>query len=110
MEAASREWDIEVTELAKLRDENADFVLVDVREPHEYEICNLDGKLVPLGSLADRLGEFDKDSHLIVHCHKGPRGAKAVETLRGAGFTNAWNVAGGISAWIEQIDPSLTEY
>ena len=107
---ASREWDIEVADLAKLRQENASFVLLDVREPHEYEICSLDGTQVPLGSLGERLAEFDKDAHLIVHCHKGGRGAKAVEVLREAGFTNAWNVAGGISAWIEQIDPSLTDY
>ena len=103
-------YDIPVEELARLRKEHADFVLLDVREPHEYEICNLDGVLIPLKSLPGRLGELDRGAHLVVHCRSGGRSAKAVELLRASGFENAWNLQGGILAWIDRIDPSLTRY
>ena len=96
--------------MKKLRDDGADFVLIDVREPHEYEICHLDGELIPLGTLASRQGEFDRNAHIVVHCRSGGRSASAVKAMRGAGFANAWNVNGGILAWIERIDPSLTRY
>jgi adenylyltransferase/sulfurtransferase len=108
--AAQSPWDISVEDLKKLRDEGADFVLIDVREPHEYEICHLEGELVPLGTLAEKIPELDEGAHVVVHCRSGARSAKAVEALRGAGFENAWNVQGGILAWIERIDPSLTPY
>ena len=108
--AVQSPWDISVEELKKLRDEGAEFTLVDVREPHEYEICHLDGVLVPLGSLAGRLDELDRNAHIAVHCRTGGRSANAVKLMRGAGFTNVWNVNGGILAWIDRIDPSLTRY
>jgi len=107
---AQSPWDISVEDLKKLRDEGADFVLVDVREPHEYEICHLEGLLIPLGALAERVEELHQEAHVVVHCRSGGRSAKAVEILRGAGFANAWNVQGGILAWIERIDSSLTRY
>jgi adenylyltransferase/sulfurtransferase len=103
-------WDITVEDLAKLREGDAEFLLIDVREPHEYEICQLGGDLIPLGSLADRIHELDPQAHVVVHCRSGARSAKAVALLREAGFENAWNVQGGILAWIERIDPSLTRY
>lgn len=105
--AAQSPWDITVEELKRLRDEGADFVLVDVREPREYEVSHLDGRLIPLGQLAGRLDELDKDAHVVVHCRSGGRSAKAVELLRGAGFGNAWNVQGGLLAWAERIEPGL---
>ena len=108
--AVQSPWDISVEELKKLRDEGSDFTLVDVREPHEYEICHLDGKLLPLGSLAGRLDELDRSAHIVVHCRSGGRSANAVKLMRGAGFMNVWNVNGGILAWIDRIDPSLTRY
>ena len=103
-------WDISVEELKRLRDEGADFTLLDVREPHEYEICHLGGKLIPLASLAGHLDEFDRSAHIVVHCRSGGRSASAVKAMRGAGFENVWNVNGGILAWIERVDPSLTRY
>jgi adenylyltransferase/sulfurtransferase len=103
-------WDIAVEDLKALRDQGADFVLVDVREPREFEVCNLGGQLIPLGQLADRMDELDAGSHVVVHCKSGGRSAKAVELLRGSGFSNTWNVQGGILAWIDRIDPSLTRY
>ena len=106
---AQSPWDISVEELARLRDAGEAFALLDVREVHEFEICNLGGKLVPLSSLAGRLAELDREARLVVHCRSGARSARAVELLRSAGF-EAWNVNGGILAWIERVDPSLTRY
>lgn len=103
-------WDISVEELAKLRDEDADFVLLDVREESEYETVNLGGKLIPLATLGDRLDELDPDDHIVVHCRAGNRGATAVEQLREAGFNDAWNVNGALAAWRQRIDPSLPPY
>jgi adenylyltransferase/sulfurtransferase len=104
------DWDISVEDLKKLRDEGVEFVLIDVREPREYDICNLEGRLLPLGQLPERIGELDAGAHVVVHCRSGVRSAKAVGMLRAAGFGNAWNVHGGILAWIERVDPSLTKY
>lgn len=100
-------WDISVEELARLWEQDADFVLLDVREESEYEQVNLGGKLIPLASLSERLGELDRHDHIVVHCRAGLRGATAVEQLRHAGFTNAWNVNGALVAWRERIDASL---
>jgi adenylyltransferase/sulfurtransferase len=110
MSAPQTPWDISVEDLKALRDQGAEFVLLDVRGENEFEICNLGGELVPLGELADRIGELDADAHVVVHCRSGARSAKAVELLRASGFDNAWNVQGGILAWIERIDPGLTRY
>ena len=84
--------------------------MLDVRQPHEYEICNLQGQLIPLGELADRLNELDRDSEIIVHCKLGGRSAKAVQLLRDNGFDKVFNLRGGITAWSEQIDPSVPKY
>ena len=108
--AAQSDWDISVDDLKGLLDEKADFRLIDVREAHEAEICTLGGELIPLGSLLQRIGELDGDSHIVVHCRSGGRSAQAVKAMRGAGFENTWNLQGGILAWIERIDPSLQAY
>lgn len=103
-------WDIPVEELARLREQEADFVLLDVREESEYESVNLGGRLIPLGSLPERLDELDPDDHIVVHCRSGHRSAAAVEQLREAGFRNAWNVNGALTAWRDRIDPTLPRY
>ena len=104
------EWDVSAAEVEKLRDEGADFVLLDVREPAELEICTLNGTNIPSGQLQGRLNELEHDAHIIVHCRNGGRSSKAVEMLRAAGFGNVWNMNGGIIAWIDRIDSSLTRY
>jgi rhodanese-related sulfurtransferase len=103
-------WDIPVEELARLREQDADFVLLDVREETEYETVNLGGKLIPLATLGDRLDELDRQDHIVVHCRAGRRGASAVAQLREAGFRDAWNVNGALAAWSERIDPSVPRY
>jgi adenylyltransferase/sulfurtransferase len=102
--------EISVEELKTKLDKKEKFVLLDVREPHEYEIAKIPGsKLIPLGDLDKRVGELDKKSKLIVHCKMGGRSARAVQFLRTQGF-DATNVAGGIHDWSERIDPSVPLY
>ena len=105
--ATAEGWNIPVEELVRLRKVGASFELLDVREPQEFETVNLGGRLIPLGELGERLGELDPAGHVVVHCKVGGRGAKATQILRDAGFANAWNLEGGIDAWIEKVDPSL---
>jgi len=104
------EWDISVEDLKTLRDDDANFVLIDVREQKEFDICELGGELIPLQTLPQKLGELDKSAHIVVHCRSGARSANAVNLMRQSGFSNAWNVNGGILAWIDRIDSSLTPY
>jgi adenylyltransferase/sulfurtransferase len=85
------------------------FVL-DVREPNEYQICNLGGQLIPLNDLPKRVGELDKSKEIVVHCKMGGRSAKAVDYLKQQGFTNVHNLVGGINAWAERIDPKMPKY
>ncbi len=84
--------------------------VLDVREPHEYEVANIGARLIPLGELPERLVELDRDETLAVHCKTGGRSARAVKLLREAGFQNVYNVKGGITAWSEEIDPSVPKY
>jgi adenylyltransferase/sulfurtransferase len=86
------------------------FVL-DVREPNEWQICHLEGAtLVPLRSLPEHLDELPRDRDIVVHCKMGGRSARAAEFLRAQGFERVYNLAGGIRAWIDQVDPSLRKY
>lgn len=103
-------WDISVEELARMRDSDADFVLLDVREENEYDIVNLGGRLAPLAQLGEHVDDLDPQARVVAHCRAGTRGAKAVAQLREAGFEDAWNVNGGLMAWIDRIDPSLPRY
>jgi sulfur-carrier protein adenylyltransferase/sulfurtransferase len=85
--------------------------LIDVREPHEYQICSIPGAtLIPMSQVPDRLGEFDPSAELVVHCRSGARSAQVVAFLRQKGFTDAHNLAGGVLAWIDQVDPSQPKY
>lgn len=96
---------------ARMEDEGDQFVLVDVREPNEAEICRIpDAILIPLGELADRLHELDRNSDIVIHCKGGVRSAKALELLLDNGFEKASHVAGGITAWSKEIDPSVPTY
>jgi adenylyltransferase/sulfurtransferase len=110
-ETTMSEGEIDVTELKRKLDRGDEFVLVDVREPHEYKIARIPGsKLVPLGEFASHLGEFDKNAEIVVHCKMGGRSARACGILRQAGFANVRNVVGGITAWSEKVDPTVPKY
>ena len=102
--------EISVEELKRRLDAKEDFVLVDVREPHEYKICNLNGNLIPLGEIPRRVNELDPAKEIVIHCHHGGRSARAVAFLRQAGFAKVSNLAGGIHAWADRIDPRMPKY
>ena len=100
-----------VEELKTRLDRHESFLLLDVREPQEFEICRIPGSvLIPLGDLPSRLFELEGRDDMIVHCKSGVRSGKAVRLLREAGYSKARNLKGGILAWINQIDPTLPKY
>ncbi|NLT69960.1 MAG: molybdopterin-synthase adenylyltransferase MoeB [Verrucomicrobiaceae bacterium] len=103
--------EIDVHQLKSRFEEDTPFVLLDVREPAEIEICRLPGAVViPLGELPERLGELDPSAETIIHCKAGVRSAKALQILLEAGFENACHLQGGINAWSTEIDPSVPLY
>ncbi len=101
---------ISVTEFKQERDAGKDYFLLDVREPHEFQIANLKGYLIPLGDLEKRVNELDTSREIVVHCKTGGRSQRAAETLRKLGFKKVQNLAGGIQAWSEQIDAKVPRY
>ncbi len=110
-ETRLNEGEIDVQELKAKLDRADDFVLIDVREPHEYQICNIPGaKLIPLGEFPRHVGEFDPEADIVIHCRSGVRSAKACNVLRAAGFQRVRNVVGGILAWADKVDPSMPKY
>ncbi len=103
--------EISVSDLQNKFQTGAPFTLLDVREPHEYEIAHIEhARLIPLGELPARLAELERDADLVVHCHSGVRSAYAVQLLRKEGFARAVNLAGGIDAWSVEVDPSVPRY
>jgi sulfur-carrier protein adenylyltransferase/sulfurtransferase len=102
--------EISVQKLKERLDNGEGLSVLDVREPHEYEVANIGARLIPLNELPERLAELDKDAPLAVHCKTGARSARAVRLLQDAGFQSAFNVEGGITAWSEEIDPSVPKY
>jgi adenylyltransferase/sulfurtransferase len=103
---------VSVQELKRRLDAKEDVFVLDVREPHEVQIVNIGAPLIPLGDLPKRLGELaaQKDREIVVHCKSGGRSQKAALILKNAGFPRVGNLAGGILAWAEKIDPTLPKY
>src|SRR5437016_2461174 len=97
-------------ELKARLDRGDDLFILDVREPHEYQICNLKGHLLPLGELTQRVHELDSSREIVAHCRSGKRSAEAVDFLRKAGFRKVLNLKGGILAWSDEVDPSVPKY
>lgn len=105
------EWEITPKNLKAMLDAKKPVKVIDVREPHEYEICHIEGaKLVPLSEFVQRIGELDSADELVLHCHRGVRSLKALELLKSAGFRKLKSLQGGIDAWAEKIDSSLPRY
>src|SRR5271168_195600 len=102
--------EISVEELKKKLDNKDDIFVLDVREPHEYQICNLNGYLIPLNDLPKRISELDSSREIVAHCKMGGRSAKAVAFLQQAGFTKVHNLTGGITAWAERVDTKMPKY
>ncbi len=102
---------IDAIELKKKLDRGDNFVLLDVREPHEYQIARIPGsRLIPLGELPKHLNELDPDADIVAHCKSGGRSQKAVDLLKANGFKHVRNMTGGITAWSDKIDPSVPKY
>ncbi len=88
-----------------------ELVLIDVREPHEWDIVHIEGaRLIPLNQLPERLSELDGHAEIVTHCHHGARSMKALEILKGAGFGKVRSLAGGIDAWAERVETGLARY
>ena len=105
--------EISAIELKQRADRGENFVLIDVREPHEWEICNLEdigARLIPLASLPEHMNELSSADDIVLHCRTGGRSAKAVRQLQEAGFRRLWNLKGGILAWSEDVDPAVPRY
>jgi len=95
----------------QMREKGSNLVLIDVREPHEWDIAHIEGaRLIPLGQLPERLGELDGHAEIVTHCHHGARSMKALQLLKGAGFGRVRNLAGGIDAWADRIAAGMPRY
>lgn len=102
---------ITVHELKKMKDEQHAFQLIDVREPDEYEFCNIGGELIPVGDIFDDIGRISKEKPVIMQCRSGVRSARVIAALQQQyGFTNLFNLTGGILEWSDEIDPSIPQY
>jgi len=100
-----------VAELDEMKKAGVPFQLIDVREPHEFEIANLGGELIPLGNLLTEVEKIRKDVPVVIHCRSGARSAAAVHELeKRLGFDNLYNLKGGILAYAKEIDPGLATY
>lgn len=99
------------TELKAKLDRGDDFVLIDVREPNEFALCQIpSARLIPLGTLPQHLAELDPDAEIVLQCRSGRRSADALMFLQANGFSNLWNLKGGILAWADEVDPSVPKY
>ena len=102
--------EISVVELDKLLKSNANVFILDVRNADEYAICNIGGHLIPMSELANRLNELDKEKQIVIHCHGGGRSKRATDFLIQQGFKHVYNLRGGITAWANEIDPTMQKY
>jgi adenylyltransferase/sulfurtransferase len=84
--------------------------VLDVREPHEYQIANIGGTLIPMNQVPQRLAEIDRNREIVVQCRSGARSQRVAEFLAAQGYANVKNLAGGILAWSDQIDPKVPKY
>jgi adenylyltransferase/sulfurtransferase len=101
---------LSVKEYKSRIDQGEDLFLLDVREPYEYQIAQIGGHLIPLGELPNRLGELDTAKNIVVQCKSGGRSQRAAEFLAQNGFSKLHNLAGGILAWSNEIDPDVPRY
>jgi rhodanese-related sulfurtransferase len=101
--------EVTVQELKQLIDSNADFQLIDVREEHEYDTCNLKGELIPMSEVPHNTDKIRKEGQVIIHCGSGNRSKQIVQFLeKNFHYTNLYNLQGGITAWAKEIDPEMS--
>ena len=107
------EWEVTPRQVKAMRDQNEDFLLIDCRNPAEYEVAHIEGsELVPLREMANREDKLEEwsDRKLVIHCHHGVRSLQMVAMLREQGFKNVWSMAGGIDLWAQDIEPGMRRY
>ncbi len=103
--------EISVQDLNRMREKGENFQLIDVREPHEAEIAEIGGELIPMGNILLNIDRIAKDKMVIIHCRSGARSASVILALeKQHGFTNLYNLKGGILAWAREIDSSIATY
>jgi adenylyltransferase/sulfurtransferase len=102
--------EIEPTELKRRLDAGEDITIVDVREPHERNICDIGGELIPMGELPARVREIDPEREIVVYCRTGRRSAHVVQFLHQWGYERVFNLRGGLHAWSDEVDPNLPKY
>lgn len=103
--------EVTVQELKRMRDNNESFQLIDVREPHEADIATIGAELIPMGQIVNEADRIAKDKPVIIHCRSGARSASVIMALeKQHGFTNLFNLKGGILAWSKEIDPTVAIY
>jgi sulfur-carrier protein adenylyltransferase/sulfurtransferase len=103
--------EVTVQDLKRMRDNNEPHQLIDVREPHEADIAQIGGELIPMGQIVNEADKIAKDKPVIIHCRSGARSASVIQALEKMhGFTNLYNLKGGILAWAREIDNSVATY
>ncbi len=103
--------EVTVQELKRMRDNNEPHQLIDVREPHEADIATIGAELIPMGQIVNEADKIAKDKPVIIHCRSGARSATVIMALeKQYGFTNLFNLKGGILAWAKEIDNSIATY
>ena len=102
--------EVTVQELKAMQDKKEDFQLIDIREEYEYDICQIGGELIPMGEITENLDKISKTKKVVVHCRSGKRSASVVQMLEQQGYTNLYNLKGGIMAWVDEVDTSLAKY
>ncbi|OAQ38764.1 NADH oxidase [Pedobacter psychrophilus] len=102
--------EISVLELKQWKEEGKDFQLIDVREPFEYEMSNIEGENIPLAGIVIEADKISKDKPVVMQCRSGARSAAAVNQLESLGYNDLYNLKGGILAWAAEIDDSIQVY
>lgn len=103
--------EVTVQELKSLLDSKRDFQLIDVREPHEFDICNLNGELIPMAEIPHNVDKIDRNKQVVIHCRSGKRSGNMIAWLeQNHDFKNLYNLKGGILEWAKKIDPSMPSY
>lgn len=103
--------EITAMELKKMKDSGEDFQLIDVREAYEADTCQIGGTLIPVGEVLNNIDKISTSKKVVIHCRSGKRSASIINVLESQhGFTNLHNLKGGILAYADEIDPSLTKY
>lgn len=113
MSAEEYPLEVDVQRTSSLLGQGEDFLLVDCREPEEYELCRIEGsRLIPMSEVPSRVDEIEEfcGKRIVVHCHHGVRSLSVVRWLRANGFSTSQSMAGGIDAWSVEIDPSVSRY